>query len=79
MCTFAGVTFGESCPFLGLRGYSLLLRVGQAASPLVGYPPLADPVHELQDCHHASLETRFAGSTAAQCMWLVLREFSPKY
>ena len=56
----------------------LLLRMGQAASPLVGYLPLAAPVHELQDYHYAPLETRSIGPTAAQCVWLVLREWPLK-
>ena len=35
----------------------LLQRMGQAASPSVGYLPLGDPVHELQECHYAPSET----------------------
>ena len=55
-----------------------LLPIGQSASLLVGYLPLADPVHELRDCHYTHLETRSAGPTAAQCVWLVLREWPLK-
>ena len=39
---------------------------------------VADPAHELQDCHYAPLETRSVGPTTAQCVWLVLREWPLK-
>lgn len=79
MRTFTGVTVGASCPFLGWQGSLPLLRVGQAASPLVGYLPLADPVHETARLLLRPLETWSVRPTAAQCVWLVPREFSPEY
>ena len=62
----------------GMAMVLLLLPIGKSASPLVRYLPLADPVHELQDCDYTPLETRSAASTAAQCVWHVLREWPLK-
>ena len=45
----------------GVATVLLLLRMGQASSPLMGYPPLADAVHELRDCHYTPLDTRSEG------------------
>lgn len=51
---------------------------GSSSVSIRGISPLADPVHELQECHCAPLETRSAGPTAAQYVWFVLREWPLK-
>ena len=72
-------TFGVTGrPFLEWRRSCYCYTWGQVVSPLVGYLPLVSPVQELQDCHYAPLETRSAVPTAAQYMWLVLREWPSK-